>query len=91
MEGADHEPVLLRFFISNAEPCAGHCHDKNIAIYSTATFCRRIRSSSLIMEAPQRETIVFDSCALQGWDRPVNYGWASRVFSPVYEEGRSNG
>ena len=33
MEGAGHEPVLLRFFVSNAETCAGHCHDKNIATY----------------------------------------------------------
>jgi hypothetical protein len=31
MEGAGDEPVSLRFFVSNAETCAGHCHDKNIA------------------------------------------------------------
>jgi hypothetical protein len=33
MEGVSDEPVLLRFFVSDAETCAGHCHDKNIATY----------------------------------------------------------
>jgi hypothetical protein len=76
MEGAGHEPVLLRFFVSNAETCAGHCHDKNIATYFDSDLLSSDQIQQSHREALSAGHIVFDSRALQGWDRPVNYGWA---------------
>jgi len=89
MEGAGHEAVLLRFFVSDAETCVGHCHDKNIAIY----FDSDLLSSDQIQQSHHEARCVthivlctlIRALAGSGSTGKIS-AWPIKVFSPGYDE-----